>query len=196
MGFGILLIGYLFAFGFTAGSNYIVSLLGLLGSALLFVASTKLSAYAKHFKNARISSLALALSYLLSAVLSALKFAGMVSEASILLRISRALIVTCVFAFHIFMYLGIAHISREVEDKKLCTAACRDVILLVAYYLVTALARVSSFMLPVASGGISLLATATFLGPIWLVLSFWLVMSSYMRICLPEDKDMAPKGKK
>lgn len=194
MGFGILLIGYLFAFGFTAGSNYVVSLLGLLGSVLLFIASTKLSVYTKHFGYARISALALALSYVVSAILSALKFAGTVDDASILLRISRALIIACVFAFHIFMYLGVADISREVEDKKLYTAACRDVILLVAYYLVTAFARVSSFLLPAACAAISLFATV--LGLVWLVLSFWLVMSSYMRICLPEDKDMSPKGKK
>lgn len=192
MGFGLLFIGYLLAFGFTSGANYIVSLVGIIGSAFLFVAAKKLSLYGSSFKAARVASLVLAGSYILNIAFQLLQTYNFLSHNSILLKTGRMLIIVSVFFFNFLMYRGIAEIAAIVGDKKLSVNAYRDLILMVVYYLFIGLTALVSALSALYTPVLSLFSTI--LGLIWLVLSIWLVMSAYMRICLPGDEDMPMKN--
>ncbi|MBQ7822039.1 MAG: hypothetical protein IJ391_07140 [Clostridia bacterium] len=194
MGFGLLFIGYLFAFGFTSGVNFIVSIVGIFGSIVLFAASSKLMLYSSSFRITRVMSVSLGVSYLLNTIVQLLTAYNVVSDAYVLSRVCRAFIILSVFVFNMFMYFGIAEVSRSVDDKKLTVSAYRDLIVMIIYYLCTGL----SFSVTGASQNIkSIIALlSALLGLVWLVLSVWLVISSYMRICLPGDEDMPIKNNK
>lgn len=191
MGFGLLFIGYLFAFGFTSGANYIVSIVGIVGSVFLFTASKKLSLYSTSFKVARYASGALGVSYTLNTVLQLLQTYGIFASDTIFLKVGRMLIIASVFFFNFLMYKGIADIAVNVGDKKLSVSAYRDLILMIVYYLFIGLSATVSVHWAQYAPILSFISTV--LGLIWLVLSVWLVMSAYMRICLPGDEDMPMK---
>lgn len=193
MGFGYLLVGYVFAFGFTSGSNYILGMAGALGALILLIASNKLSLYSKRFAYLRIVSVILACAYIFNAVLSFLGTKDIISPSSTLVGIARALIVIVTFVFHAFLYLGIAEIAHDADDEKLRVSSLRDLVLLIVYYLFTALSNVARVAFVSISSYFSLVTTV--IGLFWLVMSFMLVLNSYMRICLPEDKDMSVKNK-
>ena len=190
MGFGLLFVGYLFAFGFTSGTNYIVSIIGVIGSVFLFFASQKLKLYSKHFKPAGVFSIFVGASYILNAILQLVEAKLPMQSGFKAFEISRALIIVSVFLFNLAMYLGIAQIALLAQDKKLATSSYSDLVVMVLYYLCVILAYIIGT--PVQA----LLIIIPILGLVWLVLSVWLVISAYMRICLPEDKNMDEKKTK
>ena len=185
MGFGLLFIGYLFAFGFTAGANYIVSIVGIIGSIIIFSASKKLSRYDKSFNLCKISGIILGISYVFNTAIQLSASTSVISADSILVKLAKILIILSVFTFNAFMYKGIYKIAHKVDDVKLSNDAVRDFIFMVAYYLTMSLTFISPY--------ISLIASI--LSIVWLVLSVWLTLSAYMRICLPGDEDMPEKKK-
>ena len=190
MGFGFLFVGYLLAFGFTSGANYIVSLVGLIGSIFLLVASHKLSLYSKSFSVCKYFAASLGMSYILNTASQLSSAYLMIDNMAILVRICRALIIASVFLFNLFMYKGIASIAITTEDKKLTVGAYRDLILMLTYYLCMAL---STLTLPIKAY-ISLICAV--LGLLWLVLSVLLVLSAYMRIYIPSDENNVQKSNK
>ena len=63
------------------------------------------------------------------------------------------------------------------------------------YYLDLVLAMLIKPYFPKVSGVLGLMGAV--IGIVWLILSIWLVLSAYMRICFEGDEDMpdATKGK-
>lgn len=189
MGFGLLFVGYLLAFGFTSGTNYIVSIIGVAGAVFLFAASRKLKIYSKHFRLAEPFSLLVGASYITNAVFQMIESDFTTETGFLLFDISRAFIILSVFLFNLAMYLGISQIALLAEDKKLATSSYTDLVIMLVYYVCV----ISAYIIgtPVKA----LLIAIPLLGLVWLVLSVWLVITSYMRICLPEDRNMDEKKK-
>lgn len=187
MGFGILFCAYFFAFGFTPGANYIVSIVGIIGTVLLYIASRKLSVHSKAFRLSSYASIILALSYVVNAVIK------LVVTDEDILNLMQAVIVLAVFAYNFLMYKGISEISLVAENKIVHSKAVSMMILIIIYYLIVAFASVSSYFSFKITPVISIMSAL--FGIVWLIGSLWLIFSAYMRICMPGDEDMPLKPK-
>ncbi len=194
MGLGFLFIGYLFAFGFTSGANYIVSFIGLVGAVLLFIASLKLSTYSHAFKGAKFSAIAVGASYLLNALITILNSSSIISDESVLIKLCKAAVIASVFAFNAFMYKGVADIAKIAENKLLFVSSYRNFLIMIVYYLIIALTSVFSYFSLNIAPIFSLISAI--IGVIWLISSLWLTVSAYMRICLQGDEDMPEKKRR
>ena len=188
MGFGLLFIGYLLAFGFSSGANYIVSIIGIAGAIFLFAASCKLSIYSKSFVFAKLFSVVLALSYFANPISSYIYSDVPTVPVIIISKSVKALVIISAFAFNFFMYKGVDEIARTAENTKLQISAKRDMILMIVYYFSIAAAAISSTIFQSVSNIFSLMSAV--LGVTWLLLSIILTLSAYMRICLSGDEDM------
>ncbi len=196
MGFGLLFTGYLLSHGFTSGANYVLSVVGIVGAVFLFFACRKLSEYTVQFRYAGVVSPVLGVAYLFNCILQLLVTYPLdgVSVPGVLINLSRGAIVALVFAFNFYMYLGIADIARLAEVKTLAANSVRNLVFMIIYYLDLVLAMIVKPYFPKVSGILGLCGTV--FGITWLFLSVWLVMSAYMRICLPGDEDMPDSQKR
>ena len=113
MGFGLLFIGYLLSHGFTAGANYVVSLVGIVGTVFLLVSCGKLAIYSKNFKYARIAAAFLGAAYLVSGIVQLIHtYPTGLSIPHFLLGFSKGTIIAIVFGFNFFMYQGISDVAK------------------------------------------------------------------------------------
>lgn len=183
MGFGLLFVGYLLAFGFTSGANYLLSLVALVGCTFIFAATKKLSQYEKSFNYCKATAIILGVSYIFNTGVQLCNQYDLISSDNIIIKFARVFIIISVFVYNLFMYRAIFRIAHSVDDKKLCKDALINFVLMVAYYFSMSLTFLSSY--------ISL--AASILAVVWLILSVWLTLSAYMRICLPGDEDMPDK---
>ena len=195
MGFGLLFVGYLLSHGFTSGANYVLSTVGIVGAVFLFFACRKLSEYTVQFRYAGVVSAILGGAYLFNCIIQLLVTYPPegISVPGILMNFSRGAIIALVFAFNFYMYLGIANIARLAQVNSLASNSVRNLVFMIIYYLDLIFAMVIRPYFTKASGILGLCGAV--FGIIWLFLSVWLVMSSYMRICLPGDEDMPDSQK-
>lgn len=187
MGFGILFCAYFFAFGFSPGANYIVGIVGIIGTVLLYIASHKLAVHSKTFVFATYASIILTLSYAISVVIN------FVTTAEDVSKLMQAFMILAVFTYNFLMYKGISEISLIAENSIVHLKAVRMTIIVIIYYLTVASASISSYFSFKITPLISLLSALFSI--IWLIGSLRLIFYAYMRICMPGDEDMPIKHK-
>lgn len=187
MGFGTLFIGYLFAFGFTSGTNYIMSLIGVFGTLFLYKASKQLSVYSKHFKTCIYVNTALFISYILNTLCQANIAFGVISLPGIICDVVRILLIISVFLYNLFMCLGIADIAKTAENKIVRVSAQRNIILLIFYYTLVVFGPVVLRLIPGIGNIIAIITSAV--GVIWLVLNVTLTLSAYKRITIEGEEE-------
>lgn len=186
MGFGILFVGYLLAFGFTSGTNYILSIIGIVGTVFLYIASKKLGIYSRKFKICTNIAPVLSAVYILNAILQLLDVFSLFAASEIIQKLVYCLVIAVVFAYNLYMYLGIADIAVIAENKSIRVNAMRNLLLMVVYYVSIPLSRFILTVFPKAAQ-ISF-ALTSLLSVLWLVLSIVLLLSAYMRISTGDDE--------
>lgn len=189
MGFGILFVGYLFAFGFTSGTNYVMSLFGIMGTIFLFRASRLLSRYTKRFSVCVYLSAVLFATYIFNAGLQILEAYSLLSINAFVSKLAYVLLVCTVFVYNLYMYLGISDIALIAENKKVRVSALRNLILMVIYYISVSFGPVIYMDFPKTTHIVKVLTMG--LGVIWLILNIVLVLSAYMRIGTEGEEEIS-----
>lgn len=187
MGFGTLFVGYLFAFGFTSGTNYVMSLIGVFGTLFLFKASKQLSLYSKHFKTCIYMNAALFVSYILNTLSQANIAFDFINIPDIIYDCVRVLLIISVFLYNLFMCLGIADIAKIAENKLVRVNAQRNIILLIFYYVLVIFGPLVSSLIAGSGNIIAIITSAV--GIIWLVLGVTLTLSAYKRITIEGEEE-------
>ncbi len=188
MGFGVLFVGYLLSFGFTSGANYVMSILGIIGTIFLFKASKLLGRYTNKFKISGYFAIILSIAYIYNAVLQVMNtYFSSVNVSTFIERLAYISLVSAVFAYNLIMYLAISDIARTAENTRVRVSAQRDIVLMVIYYTFVSL-------LPLLTGFMTnyeyiISAFVKLVGILWLILSIILVLSAYMRIGLEGENE-------
>lgn len=185
MGFGLLFVGYLFAFGYTVGANYILSLVGAVGTIFLICAGRRLCVYSRAFRYLIYLSAALGAMYLLhaGADISVRYFAvdGELAR-SLIHSACNALSLLCNLA----VYFGCFKVASLADDRPLQSAALRNFVINMICFAM----RILLLILPASASAVggALAVAANLSELILLVLNVFMTLNFYIRI-RPEGDD-------
>lgn len=199
MGFGLLLIGYFFLMSLPL--NGIDILPDIIGYLIMLSA---LNALVKHcpknngFIRARLTvfpTAALSIAVLGCQLAAA---SGMLTSGleKYLVNPIKTLYTIAIGVFHVFLLLGIFQLSCEVELKKLTNRSRRMIVLTAVYYLcemlsLLGLTKPIAALTPNPDRVLSYINASVYaIGNLWLFLTWALIFTCYMRICLEGDEDM------
>jgi len=205
MGFGLLLIGYVFAFMFSfefmkllgvSENPLLVGVTQLVGLLIMLAALRRLSPYSRRFAQAVWPALALTACTLVLIGQSAVKVSNdppvdYIPSVSPLTTVIAALSAVLGFLLHWLMIFGINEIGRETGVKKVQTKAIRNLILTAVYYAMT----VVTIILTATKTGYSEYIGMVFVayGLVWVLLNTAVIFSAYRYICLEGDDDIPYK---
>lgn len=199
MGFGLLFIGYFFMLNLPVGGidmlpdavGWLIMLAGV-GKLILHCPDNKWFGFTRYL-------------LIICGVLSIAILGGQLASASGMMTESLEKYLftplgnvysLCIGIFHALLFIGIYGLSRSVELPKLANRARRMVALTAVYYFGEAVSLSGLTKLIAGSAGnpdavLSTLNLVIYLiGSIWLLLSWLLLFTCYMRICLEGDEDM------
>lgn len=199
MGFGLLFIGYFFMLSLPVGG---VDILPDIIGCLIMLAG--LNALVSHCPGNRGFTYA-RLTLLIFAVLSIAILGCQLAAASGMLTAGLESYfykpLTFVYSaviglFHILLFIGIFQLAGEVGLPKISNRARRMLVLTALYYICELLSALGLTGMIAASSGnpdmvLSYINLVIYiLGSLWLVLTWALIFTCYMRICLEGDEDM------
>ena len=199
MGFGLLFIGYFFMMSLPV--NGIDMLPDIVGCLIMLAALNRLIIHCKdnrNFKTARLILFPFAALSIAVLGCQLAKASGMMSEGFEKFFFSPLEVVYMLIigVFHVFLLLGIYELSVSVELQKLANRSRRILVLTAVYYICEILAASGVTKLIANSTGtpdmvLSYINLAIYLmGSLWLLFTWALIFTCYMRICLEGDEDM------
>ena len=193
MGFGLLLIGYMFAFVATAGLGPYLFAGMLLGGFLMYLGLTELRKYSPAFIYALIGSILIVIcSFFRTAVWIDSYFVlnlGLDSEKVSLIYNWVEFVIN--FAFNITMLYGVADLSRRVDYHETRQKAYTNMIFVGLFYAFQVV-----MFLPIAfieSDRSFFLTLLLILQVIYSVVNAWLLFKCYAMICPAGQEDMPRK---
>ena len=199
MGFGLLFVGYFFLMNLPV--NGIDMLPDIVGCLIMLAALDRLRLHCPSNRNFTVArNILFPFAALSIAVLGCqlARASGMMTEGfekffASPLEIIYALVIG---VFHVFLLLGIHELAASVELPKLANRSRRILVLTVVYYICEALATLGITKLIADSSAtpdvvLSYMNLVIYiLGSLWLLLTWALIFTCYMRICLEGDEDM------
>ena len=135
MGFGVLLAGYALAFAFTLSSVYFFA--DVLGGLMMAYACSKLAAYDRRFRLPMIASAV----YAAAAVAGALRRFVFGSSSALFDRVYDAAYAAIVVVLHFALFYAIVSITRDLKLKRITMKARRNLIFMIVFYTLQALAQ-------------------------------------------------------
>ena len=197
MGFGLLFIGYFFMLNFPFQG--IDLLPDVVGCIIMLVAVRKLLLYCndRGFRYAEKSLYPFTIFALMLLFYQLADFFGFLPDA--LSRLYYAFMIVyslIVGAYHVFLLYGIFTLSKSVSLNKLSARATRMVALTAVYYLAQILnyTNVSGALASLTKSPDTVASyinlTIYLLGVVWMLLTWRLIFSCYVHICLEGDEDM------
>lgn len=199
MGFGLLFIGYFFMLSLPVGG--IDLLPDFIGCLIMLAGLKTLVSHCPGNRGFQYAGFTLYPLTVLSIAILGCQLAassGMLSDS---LRAYLYVPLTVVYTiavgvFHALLFSGIYVLSREVGLPKLSNRARRMLVLTALYYICELLAALGITNL-IADGAQSPDVVLSYInlviyvmGSLWLILSWALILTCYMRICLEGDEDM------
>lgn len=192
MGFGTLFIGYFFILNFPY-----CEFTDAIAAILMLYGLYKLSGINEWF---RLSSYASAVFAVFGAAELGVELYGMFStlnRGSIIFLISVLLRHVIVAALTAFMMFGIRDVAREVGLSSLREKSMRGACVAIGVYLLNILLESTVLTLFVPMQVLAFLYVFTTLATLTLIVfNLSCIYSAYMRICMPEDKEMDEKESK
>ncbi|MCI8388481.1 MAG: hypothetical protein HFE63_08475 [Clostridiales bacterium] len=199
MGFGLLFLGYFFILNVPYGSLDVLP--DIIGCLLMLSALKRLTGYCSDNRGFKYTQFTLLPYTLIAAIIFISQLAcqfGITSAESIKWFTSPLNIVYSIVigAFHIFLFLGIHELSKEVDLPKITTRSIRMLSLTVVYYIIellsyTGIINKIAYSTAKPEAVLSYINLALFiLGILWMALTWALIFTCYIRICLEGDEDM------
>ena len=199
MGFGLLFIGYFFMLSLPVGG---IDLLPDFIGCLIMLAG--LSCLVSHcpgnrgFQYARFTLYPLTVLSIAILGCQLAASSGMLSDSlkSYLYTPLTVVYTIAIGVFHALLFIGIYTLSREVELPKLANRSRRMLALTALYYICELLSALGITELIASSTGnhdvvLSYMNLIVYvLGSLWLILTWALIFTYYMRVCLEGDEDM------
>ena len=192
MGFGTLFIGYFFVLNFPY-----CEFTDAIAAALMLYGLYKLSAINEWFKLSFYSALCFATFGIFELATELYGMFSYIAPESIIFLISALLRHVTVCAVTAFMMLGIRDVAREVGLKSLAEKSARGVYVSLFVYLFSVLLESTLLASFVPAQVLAFLYVLTTLATLTLIIfNLTCIYSAYMRICMPDDKEMEEKESK
>lgn len=178
MGFGYLLIGYIFTFLFSLSNVYFFA--DIIGTILMMIGLSKLSWHGKNFLRAmQVDVLLLVLCF----ARACLMMFRIISGEGILATIMTVAIAAVGFVLQFFLFAGIHYLAMDVELVKESINAKRGILLVFTYYILHIVVLLLGPSLGNKVGNIAALCVVLY-GLVTLIFNTVLIHSCYCRICL------------
>lgn len=177
MGFGYLLIGYIFTFIFSLSNVYFAD---IIGTVLMMIGLSKLSWHGKNFLRAMQSDI---LILVLCFARAMLMMFHIITEEGILSTVMTVAIAAVGLVLHFFLFAGIHYLSMDVGLEKESIQAKRSILLVFTYYILYIAVLLIGPALGNTVGNIAALCIFVY-GLIALIYNTVLIHSCYCRICL------------
>lgn len=199
MGFGLVLIGYFFMLNLPVGGIDILP--DIVGCLIMLSGVSKLILHCRDNNGFAYSRLVLYASAVLSIVILGCQFAetsGMLTEwlKQYFYKPMSFLYTAAIGLFHVTFFVGIFKLAKEVGLPKIANRSRRMLVLTLLYYIceflsVTGITNIISSLSESHDMVLSYInLTIYILGSLWMLFTFALILTCYMRICLEGDEDM------
>ena len=192
MGFGILFIGYFLVLNFA----YCAFTDALAGAVMLY-GLYKLSGINRGFNLAYYISMAFTALGLVELSVAAYDMFIPLSDTSLLLSLPALLRHAVLGALCVSMLIGIAEVADEVGLRELSKRAKRNLILTAAVYCLNIMLEIPALSAVIAPAVLMALYFASIIATLAVTaMNLIAVYSCYMRICMPQEKEMPEKKSK
>ena len=188
MGFGWLFVGYFFAYvsSFSAELSFGM----LVGFPLMIVAFYKLASYQTAFRACfyySFASLPFALYFGVFGIskLFQLSVGGIFLESGVFLAVIQWLLFAFSVGMHLLLLYAVAQLTGELALFSMRVAAWRNLILMMLYYFVDAVARLP-FVQPIAQ---YFVLPVILLRVVTILMNLLLIFDCYRKICSEEEKN-------
>lgn len=199
MGFGLIFIGYFFMMNIPIGGVDVLP--DAIGCFIMLAGVGKLILHCPENKWFRYSRIALIVFGILALFVLGDQLAtasGMMSEPleKYFFGPLKSVYTLAVGVYHVLLFLGIHELSVSVGLPKLANRARRMTALTVVYYIceIASFAGLAGLIANMAENPDAVLSTINLIiyliGSAWLLLTWALLLTCYMRICLEGDEDM------
>ncbi len=192
MGFGYLLIGYIFAFAFSLANVYFF--LDIIGASVMLVGLSKLAPHGKNFARAMLLDIVYLFLCLIRTLLPML---GIIAADSVWLYALGVLITLVSLVLQFFILAAIYYIAETVSLENEMTKARRNIKLLL-FYGIPYIGCLLCSLLKINLGifGSVLFVSVIVFGYVVLFLNGVLIHSCYCRICLAgQESGARPKSR-
>ena len=178
MGFGYLLIGYIFTFLFSLSNVYFFA--DIIGTILMMIGLSKLSWHGKNFLRAMQVDILLLVLCFARALLMIFR---VITGEGILATVMTVAIAAAGLVLQFFIFAGIHYLAMDVELEKESRQAKRSILLVFTYYILYIAVLLVGPALGNTVGNIAALCIFLY-GLIALLCNTVLIHSCYCRICL------------
>ena len=178
MGFGYLLIGYIFTFLFSLSNVYFFA--DIIGTVLMMIGLSKLSWHGKNFLRAmQVDVLLLVLCF----ARALLMMFRVITGEGILATVMTVAIAAVGLVLQFFIFAGIHYLAMDVELEKESINAKWSILLVFTYYILHIAVLLIGPVLGNTVGNIAALCVFLY-GLVALIFNTVLIHSCYCRICL------------
>lgn len=178
MGFGYLLIGYIFTFLFSLSNVYFFA--DIIGTVLMMIGLSKLAWHGKNFLRAmQVDILLLALCF----VRALLMIFRVITGKGIVDTVMAVAIAAVGLVLQFFIFAGIYYLAMDVGLEKESGRAKRSILLVFTYYILHIVILLIGPALGNTIGNIAALCVMLY-GLAAILFNIYLIHSCYCRICL------------